>query len=151
LSQEVLIRKATHQDIPELYQLMIEYIVDFYKQPRPDEGELKGLIEHLLKNPSSGQQFVAELDGGLVGFATLYFTFSTLRVKRQAVLNDLFVNADIRGKKVGEKLFQHCLDYIRENGFCSMTWETAKDNVAAQSLYNKMGGEISPWLFYEIS
>lgn len=151
MSQEVLIRKATHQDIPELYQLMIGYIVDFYKQPKPKEEELKGLIEHLLNNPASGLQFVAELEGQLVGFATLYFTFSTLRVKRQAVLNDLFVKPDIRGKKVGEKLFQTCLQYIRENGFCSMSWETAKDNVVAQSLYNKMGGELSPWFFYEIS
>jgi len=151
MSQEVFIRKATQQDITQLYPLMIEYIVDFYEQPKPKEEELKGLMEHLLNNPASGLQFVAEFEGKLVGFATLYFTFSTLRVKRQAVLNDLFVKADIRGKKVGEKLFLTCLQYIRENGFCSMTWETAKDNVVAQSLYNKMGGEISPWLFYEIS
>jgi len=150
MNQEVLIRKATHQDIPELYQLMIEYIVDFYKEPKPAEEDLKGLIEHLLTNTASGLQFVAEHGGRLVGFATLYFTFSTLRVKRQAILNDLFVKVGIRGQKIGEKLFQTCLEYIRENGFCSMTWETAQDNVVAQSLYKKMGGEISPWLFYEI-
>nr|WP_283249458.1 GNAT family N-acetyltransferase [Bacillus sp. FJAT-49736] len=146
-----MIRQATRQDINELYELMLEYIVDFYKQSKPDEAELKGLIEHLIDQPASGLQFVAELDGVLVGFATLYFTFSTLRVKRAAVLNDLFVKTEIRGKQVGEKLFQTCLQYIRDNGFCSMTWETAKDNLVAQSLYNKMGGEISPWVFYEIS
>jgi ribosomal protein S18 acetylase RimI-like enzyme len=151
LSQNVIVRQATNQDILELYKLITEYIVDFYKQPMPDESELKGLIQHLLENPSVGLQFVAEFDGQLVGFATLYFTFSTLRVKKQAILNDLYVKSDIRGKRVGEKLFQACLHYIRENDFCSMTWETAKDNKVAQSLYNKMGGEISPWLFYEIS
>ncbi|MDF2904077.1 MAG: GCN5-related N-acetyltransferase, partial [Bacillus sp. (in: firmicutes)] len=77
--------------------------------------------------------------------------FSTLKVKKQAILNDLYVVPNARGKKVGEKLFQNSLDYIRENDFSSMTWETAKDNVVAQSLYNKMGGELSEWLFYEIS
>nr|WP_236619641.1 GNAT family N-acetyltransferase [Bacillus sp. 1NLA3E] len=130
---------------------MKQYIVDFYKQPEPKENELIGLINYLLKNPSSGLQFVAEENGELLGFTTLYFTFSTLKVKKQAILNDLYVVPYARGKKVGEKLFQTSLDYIRENDFSSMTWETATDNVVAQSLYNKMGGELSEWLFYEIS
>jgi GNAT superfamily N-acetyltransferase len=150
MQSTIQVRQADSKDITELYGLMREYIVDFYNQPEPSEGELKGLIHHLLENPSSGVQFVAEENGRLIGFATLYFTFSTLKVKRQAILNDLFVHRDVRGKKVGETLFKTCLDYIRKHGFAGMTWETAKDNVAAQALYKKMGGEISKWVVYEI-
>jgi ribosomal protein S18 acetylase RimI-like enzyme len=98
-----------------------------------------------------GIQFVAEQDGKLLGFTTLYFSFSTLQVKRMAILNDLFVIPEARGQKLGEKLFQTCLSYIRENDFAYMTWKTAKDNLVAQSLYNKMGGQLSEWLVYEIS
>ncbi|GHI00374.1 GNAT family N-acetyltransferase [Neobacillus kokaensis] len=144
------IRRAVQQDVNNLYKLMRDYIVDFYQRPEPNEAELKGLIQHLLENPSSGLQFVAEENGKLIGFTTLYFTFSTLNVKRQAKLNDLFVAPGSRGKKVGEKLFQTCLEYIRANHFSGMTWETAKDNHTAQALYKKMGGEVSDWLFYEI-
>ncbi|WP_041580340.1 GNAT family N-acetyltransferase [Bacillus sp. 1NLA3E] len=151
LSNDLLIRPVLNQEVSKLYKLMKQYIVDFYKQPEPKENELIGLINYLLKNPSSGLQFVAEENGELLGFTTLYFTFSTLKVKKQAILNDLYVVPYARGKKVGEKLFQTSLDYIRENDFSSMTWETATDNVVAQSLYNKMGGELSEWLFYEIS
>ncbi|MFT4413651.1 N-acetyltransferase family protein [Fredinandcohnia humi] len=150
MSNDICIRPATIHDILELYKLMRQYIVDFYKRPEPDENELTGLIEHLLTTPSSGLQYVAEENGSLIGFSTLYFTFSTLSVKRQAILNDLFVIPEARGKKVGELLFKENLDYIRENNFASMTWETAKDNVVAQSLYKKMGGTISEWLVYEI-
>ncbi|MED4206511.1 GNAT family N-acetyltransferase [Neobacillus mesonae] len=144
------IRPAVNHDTNQLYELMRQYIVDFYQRPEPREIELKGLIQHLQENPSSGLQFVAEENGELIGFATLYFTFSTLNVKRQAVLNDLFVQPNARGKKVGEKLFQTCLDYVRANHFAGMTWQTAKDNTTAQTLYKKMGGEISDWFFYEI-
>ncbi|AGK52863.1 GCN5-related N-acetyltransferase [Bacillus sp. 1NLA3E] len=151
MSNDLLIRPVLNQEVSKLYKLMKQYIVDFYKQPEPKENELIGLINYLLKNPSSGLQFVAEENGELLGFTTLYFTFSTLKVKKQAILNDLYVVPYARGKKVGEKLFQTSLDYIRENDFSSMTWETATDNVVAQSLYNKMGGELSEWLFYEIS
>jgi len=150
-TDSVSIRPATAEDTRQLHDLMIQYIVDFYKRPRPDERELDKLIGHLLENPSAGLQFVAEKDGTLVGFATLYFSFSTLQVKRTAVLNDLFVAASARGHKVGERLFRACLTYIREQGFAYMTWETAKDNTVAQSLYNKMGGHVSTdWLVYEI-
>jgi GNAT superfamily N-acetyltransferase len=130
---------------------LLKFIVDFYKRPQPNEEELKKLIDHLIDNPSSGLQFVAEHDGKFLGFTTLYFSFSTLQIKKVAILNDLFVLQEARGEKLGEKLFQTCLSYIRENDFAYMTWETAKDNLVSQSLYKKMGGQLSEWLVYEIS
>lgn len=147
---EIIYRNVEERDIPELFDLMTQYIVDFYKKPAPDEKELKNLIQHLLEHPDAGLQFVAEKEGQLLGFATLYFTFSTLQVKRAAILNDLFIKGSARGEKVGEQLFKKCLSFIRENDFAYMTWETAKDNFAAQGLYNKMGGQQSDWLVYEI-
>ena len=147
---ELIIRTAEERDIPKLYLLMTQYIVDFYKKPEPNEAELKNLIQHLLDHPESGLQFIAEKEGEMVGFATLYYTFSTLQVKRAAILNDLFVSADARGYRAGEQLFKKCLSHIRENNFAYMTWETAKDNYIAQGLYNKMGGKQSDWLVYEI-
>lgn len=148
--EELTIRPAEERDIQGLYHLMTQYIVDFYKKPEPNEAELKNLIQHLLDHPESGMQFVAEADGEIVGFATLYYTFSTLQVKRAAILNDLFVSARARGQRAGEKLFTKCLAHIRKNNFAYMTWETAKDNYIAQSLYNKMGGKQSDWMVYEI-
>lgn len=147
---DLVIRPAVQEDVPLLYSLMNAYITDFYQQKEPEEKELKELIRHLLSNPAAGLQFVAEANGKLVGFATLYFTFSTLQVKKQAILNDLFVIPEVRGRKIGEQLFQTCLNKIRENDYCSMIWETGKDNLVAQSLYKKMGGEQSDWLYYEI-
>lgn len=146
----IQIRISMEKDIPQLSNLMMQYIVDFYQRPRPDEEALRQLIQHIQCNPSSGLQFVAEQNGKLIGFATLYFAFSTLQVKRTAILNDLFVVPDVRGKKAGEQLFRACLSYIRESDFAYMTWETSKDNHAAQSLYNKMGGMVSDWLVYEM-
>jgi GNAT superfamily N-acetyltransferase len=66
-------------------------------------------VNHLLDNSLSGLQFVVEKNGRLLGFATLYFFFSTLQVKKSAILNDLFILPDARGQKLGEKLFQTCL------------------------------------------
>ncbi|CAG9606386.1 GNAT family N-acetyltransferase [Pseudoneobacillus rhizosphaerae] len=150
LLNNITIRPINKADIQQLQVLMLQYIVDFYQRPRPDDEELINLINHLIENPSIGLQFVAERNGELIGFATLYFTFSTLQVKKAAILNDLYVTEKGRGQKIGEQLFQCCLSHIRENEFAYMTWETAKDNLIAQGLYNKLGGKISDWLVYEI-
>ncbi|WP_251029258.1 MULTISPECIES: hypothetical protein [unclassified Bacillus (in: firmicutes)] len=47
----VNIRPAVKTDIPQLLDLMYQYIVDYYKCPRPSERSLKNLINHLLENP----------------------------------------------------------------------------------------------------
>ncbi|MGD8191761.1 N-acetyltransferase family protein [Brevibacillus ginsengisoli] len=145
------IRKLEKQDLPQLLPLMYEYIVDFYQCPRPDEQALEKLVHHLLDHPWEGIQFVAETaEQELVGFATLYFTFNTLEAKRMAFLYDLFVSPSIRGQKIGEKLFEACLAYIRENDYSHMIWETAHDNAVAQALYDKMGAKKAVWLNYEM-
>lgn len=147
---ERTIRPAEARDTDQLVPLMYQYI-DFYQRPRPEESALRLFIASLQEDPSSGIQFVAEQGGTLVGFATLYFTFSTLQLKRAAIMNDLFVTSSERGSRIGEGLFQACLEHVRANGYAYMTWETAQDNIAAQSFYDKMGGHRSDWLVYEIS
>jgi len=147
---EKMIRPVMKEDLPQIVPLMLSYIVDFYKRPNPGETAVRKLVQRLLDHPDHGIQFIAEEEGTILGFATLYFTFSTLQVKRAAILNDLFVHADARGRKIGGSLFKHCLQYIRDHSFAYMQWETAKDNHVAQALYNKMGGHVSDWLVYEI-
>ncbi|ERI11206.1 acetyltransferase, GNAT family [Aneurinibacillus aneurinilyticus ATCC 12856] len=147
----VTIRPVTKADLPQLLELMHQYIVDFYQSPDPGKEALTKLVTHLIDEPSSGIQFVAETEAHrLAGFATLYFTFNTLEAKRMAFLYDLFVVPSTRGQKIGEKLFQTCLSYIRGNNYSHMIWETAHDNHTAQALYDKMGAQKQVWLNYEI-
>ncbi|WNB92300.1 GNAT family N-acetyltransferase [Bacillus sp. NEB1478] len=147
------IRPAVKEDLDQLRALMFSYIVDFYKSKWPDSEKVDELIVHLLENPSTGKQFVAETeDGKLAGFATLYYSFSTTRVKKIAILNDLFVDSSFRGEGLGEELFQQVLAYTKNEGFAYMSWQTAAENKPAQALYSKMGGKnINPeWIHYEI-
>lgn len=145
------IRPVTRADLPRMIPLMLAYIVGFYKCPDPGEDAVQELIVHLLEHPEQGIQFVAQREGVLIGFATLYSSFSTLRVKRIAILNDLYVHGDARAQKVGETLFRHCLSYVREQQYVCMQWETTTDNQIAQRLYEKMGGQVIDHIFYELS
>ncbi|WP_347812664.1 GNAT family N-acetyltransferase [Tumebacillus sp. BK434] len=142
-------RQANAADQAALREMMLEYIVDFYQREAPPAAKLD-CLQAMLLSGDTGLQFVAEQDGAYQGFATLYFTYSTLRAERVVIMNDLYVREAYRGSGVAEKLFQACAAYTKENGFALMQWETAKDNSRAQRFYEKMGGEKGDWLNYSI-
>jgi GNAT superfamily N-acetyltransferase len=144
------VRRAERGDVPQLIPLMLAYIVDFYRQPTPPEEDLRALIDVLLER-KDGLQLVAEHDGTLIGFATLYFTWSTLRPGRRTVMNDLYVAEGSRGTDAATRLFEACREESRLLGANEMNWETAPDNRRAQAFYAKVGGRREEWLTYAIA
>ncbi|WNR44367.1 GNAT family N-acetyltransferase [Paenibacillus roseipurpureus] len=147
---QVMIREAVISDIPQLKNLMLAYIVDFYQYRQPEDEKLNALI-HVLLEQKDGIQFVAETeDGTLVGFATLYFSYSTLRAAKIAVMNDLFVIESERGQGAAAKLFAACKGYAARHHYAKLTWETAPDNLRARAFYDKMGGDQGHWLTYSV-
>jgi GNAT superfamily N-acetyltransferase len=146
---EILIRHPHADDRNDLSNLMFEYIVDFYKRPAPPAQRVHGLFE-MLQEGREGTQFIAERDGKLVGFATLYYTYSTLRAQKAAVMNDLYVVETERGTGAAAELFEACRKHVQDNGFAYMSWETAADNKRAQKFYDKMGGQAGDWITYSI-
>ncbi|MEW9699282.1 N-acetyltransferase family protein [Paenibacillus sp. SI8] len=148
---QVTIREATMQDVTPLKTLMLAYIVDFYEYRQPEDEKLNSLI-HTLLEQKEGLQFVAETEEGtLVGFATLYFTYSTLRASKIAIMNDLYVAAAERGQGAAAKLFAACKGYAARNGYANLSWTTHKENFRAHKFYDKMGGELGEWLSYSIN
>ncbi len=101
----LIIRCVEEDDMNQLTDLMYQYIVDFYKRPKPPIKNIHNLIDTLLEE-NRGIQFVAELDGKLLGFATLYFSFSTTKADKITVMNDLFVVEIARGTGVAQELFK---------------------------------------------
>ena len=146
---EILIRHPHMDDINQLRTLLYEYIVDFYKRPAPPAERVDGLIG-MLQEGRDGTQFVAERDGQLVGFATLYYTYSTLSAARAAIMNDLYVVEVERGTGTAAELFKACQGHVQDNGLAFMSWETAADNKRAQNFYDKMGGQAGDWITYSI-
>ena len=52
---------------------------------------------------------------------------------------DLYVDADVRGTGLGERLMGVAHDAARADGAKRVDLETAHDNVVGQSLYEKLG------------
>src|SRR5215213_8909774 len=88
LSRMSTIRKATIHDIDPLAELFDQYRVFYKKDPDIAAGTVF-LKERILREES--EIFIGEEeDGRLSGFVQLYPIFSSTRLKRLWLLNDLF-------------------------------------------------------------
>lgn len=144
------IDRVGEQDLGELLPLMRGYC-DFYEVD-PSDDALLGMSRALIADPErEGLQFIArEDDGTPIGFATVFWTWSTTIASRIAIMNDLFVAEAVRGRRVGEALIGACRDVAREHGVARLEWQTALDNHSGQALYDRVGGVRSQWFDYHV-
>ena len=147
----MIVERATEQDLDALLALMRAYC-DFYAVGPTDE-DLLALAQALLADPArEGIQFLArgEPGGTPIGFATVFWSWSTLSAGRLAVMNDLYVTEAARGTGAAEALIEACAQAAREHGARTLSWQTAKDNLRAQRVYERIGGQRSEWYDYEL-
>jgi GNAT superfamily N-acetyltransferase len=147
-----VISTVTEADLPDLLPLMRGYC-EFYEVD-PSDDALLAMSGELIADPAKeGLQLIARAeDGRAVGFATVFWTWSTLSASRIGVMNDLFVDADARGSGVAERLIEACAERCRERGVTQLDWTTAHDNLRAQSVYDRIGAQRDPrWLDYSLA
>jgi GNAT superfamily N-acetyltransferase len=150
MAAPAVIALVREEDLEDLLPLMRAYC-DFYEVAPSDEA-LLALSRALLADPErEGVQLLArDLRGRAVGFATVYWTWQTLAAARLAVMNDLFVAGHARGGGIAEALIEECRDLAAAHGATRLAWQTAKDNVRAQAVYDRVGGHRSEWIDYEL-
>jgi GNAT superfamily N-acetyltransferase len=147
-----VITTVTEDDLPELLPLMRGYC-DFYEVDPADE-ELLTMSRTLIADPElEGLQLIARDDEGrAVGFATIFWTWSTLSASRLGVMNDLFVSEGARGGGHADALIEKCAERCRARGATSLDWQTAHDNARAQAVYDRVGATRDErWLDYSLS
>jgi GNAT superfamily N-acetyltransferase len=145
------IEVVAETDLDALLPLLRGYC-DFY-EVEPTDGKLRELARSLIADrDGEGFQLLARDDlGRAIGFATVYWSWSTLTASRIAIMNDLFVGSDARGNGVAEALIEACRVRAGRRGATSLTWQTATDNLRAQKVYERVGGRQEVWLHYSLS
>ena len=134
------IKAATIDDLPGLARLFDQYRVFYEKEP---DLKAAGIFLSERIKRSESVIFVADSDGGeLIGFVQLYQVFSSTRMKRLWLLNDLFVEEKFRGKGISAGLIEQPKKLCRETGACGLILETAKSNHIGNALSPKTGFQL---------
>jgi GNAT superfamily N-acetyltransferase len=136
----VTIRRATNADISQVANLFDAYRVFYGKTS--DVRSAHAFISERMHSTES-VIFVADDHGTLAGFTQLYPLFSSVRMKKLWLLNDLFVDPKFRGKGLSIQLLDAAKQLCRDSGACGMYLETAKSNDIGNTLYPRAGFKLN--------
>lgn len=140
------VRIATKKDLNLIAELFNAYRI-FYKKESDIEGA-KVFLNDRLTLEDSAIYVYEDPDGELLGFVQLYPLFSSTRMKKLWLLNDLFVNATHRGKGVSIQLINKAKELVEKSNACGMFLETGKNNLIGNNLYPKVGFELNTYANY---
>jgi GNAT superfamily N-acetyltransferase len=149
MPNEIEIAPIAAEEFEELLPLIAAY-QRFYEVEEIDEERNRAFFRRFLAPSEDGLLLGARSDGRLVGYACLYWHFSSLEAVEAVLMNDLYVTEQARGQGVGRALIEASAEVARERGTPILEWSTAPDNHTAQRLYDSTGAKRSEWSSYEL-
>ncbi|WP_232824775.1 GNAT family N-acetyltransferase [Algibacillus agarilyticus] len=142
-----MIETVSKTNLPEVLPLIRQYQA-FYNVADISDEKNAAFFSQFNNASPLGCQFIAREHNEVVGFATVYFSFTSTITAKVAVLNDLYIQPHHRGKGIGRQLVDYCHQYAKDKGAARLQWVTAPDNEPAKRLYDSLNTTQSTWLFY---
>ncbi|HTA64560.1 MAG TPA: GNAT family N-acetyltransferase [Xanthomonadaceae bacterium] len=132
----VAVRRAGANDLDALASLF-----DAYRQFYQQASDVAGARAYLGERIALGESvlLIAGDEAQAAGFVQLYPLFSSVRMGRVWVLNDLYVTPAARRMGVARALLDASTEFARERGALGLQLETGQDNHSAQALYRDAG------------
>ena len=133
-----LIRAAVPSDVPVLLQLVRE-LAAYEREPDAVEATAADLHRALFEEHTASCHVAQDDDGGVVGFALWYVTFSTWKGRPGLWLEDLFVRPSARGSGLGTALLRALAAVCLERGYPRFEWWVLDWNASAIGFYRSLG------------
>ena len=143
-----MVRRAQAGDIPRILELLVQVDMvhhngrpDLFKGPatKYDAVELAGI----LKDEKAPVFVYVDDDGRVAGHAFCVHKQvvgdHVLTDVRTLYIDDICVDEAYRGKGVGRALYEHVLDYARNEHFYNVTLNVWSCNPGAVKFYESMG------------
>ena len=142
-----MIREIQLKDKDQWKKLYRGY-ADFYKAEINDKI-LQTVWGWLNDNKHELQGIVYEVNNKIVALAHFRRMPRPLKGQDICFLDDLFVDPQHRGQKIGEKLINRIREISKSRGWSLVRWITRDDNLRAKSLYDRIS-EKTNWDVYEL-
>jgi len=129
---------ATEDDVPALSELL-GVLFQQEAEFRPDPERQSAGLRAILGRADVGQVLVLRDGPAAVGMVSLLFLPSTALGGRVALLEDMVVQPNTRGRGAGARLLHAAIEFARSVGCRRVTLLTDADNAAAQRFYGRHG------------
>ena len=142
-NKNIIIREADSGDIDNICRLLAvlfeqeaEFEPDFVKQKRG--------VSEIVSDPHKGVILIMEESGCIVGCVSLLFLVSTALGGKAAILEDMVIEPEARGRGLGSQLLKKAIYCANELGCLRITVLTDKGNKVSRKLYENFGFKQSP-------
>jgi len=106
-------------------------------------GKIRSTVEDFRRHgfgpDAAFATLIAEVDGAFAGVCLSFPIFSTWLGRPGVYVQDLYVEARFRGRKVGEALLRAVAAQARARGAAYLRLSVDADNAGAQSFYERLG------------
>lgn len=139
------IRPATADDAPAIWGLVRE-LAEYEQLSHAVDGDAASLAAALGGPRPSVEALAAVADGGIVGYALFFATFSTFRARAGIWMEDLYVTPAWRGRGVGRALLAEVAAVADRRGCARLEWSVLDWNEPAIGFYRGLGaGLLDDW------
>lgn len=135
----ITIKTATIDDLESVTSLFDAYRV-FYRKESDFESASTFIKERITNNESI--IYVAFSGDQAIGFTQLYPIFSSTRMKRVWLLNDLYIDKNHRGKGISKMLLEKSKQLAKDTSAAAVILETEKTNIIGNQLYPSAGFKL---------
>lgn len=133
--------------IPEDREIVIDMMRRFYNSPalitNGSEEIFANNVDSCLKNSPYLEGFAFTVDGKVVGYGMLAKSFSTEFGSQCVWIEDIYIEADYRGKGIGSKFIQYVKNKYSDK---ILRLEAETDNKCALETYEKQGFKKLPYM-----
>ena len=150
-SVDFFIRPATREDIATILTF-IKQLAEYEKLAHEVVATEEQLQATLLGEHPSAEVIIAEYQNIAVGFALFFTNYSTFLAKPGIYLEDLYVQADMRGRGFGKKLLAHLAGIAVERDCGRLDWWVLDWNQPAKDFYLSLDAEpMDGWTVNRLS
>ncbi len=128
---------ATDDAVERILAFMRDfYAIDGYPF---DEHIAHTVLTDLIHTPAFGRVWLIQVDETPIGYLVLTLGYSLEYHGRTALIDELYIQADQRGKGIGTQVMAFVEEVCRELDAHAMHLEVERGNIAGQRLYRKAG------------
>lgn len=134
---EITFKPAEAIHINLLIEMMRELYA--YDQTAFDEQAHRSALRQLLADASFGRVYLMEADGDVVGYIVLTLSFSLEYHGRDALIDEIYVREEYRGRGIGTRGLEFIEGICRELDVKALHLAVERANTNAQAVYRRAG------------
>lgn len=138
VASTVGIRCATADDIPAIHRLLSELAQTTGLPHKFVSGEAD-LQRYGFGDAPMFEALLAERDGGAIGLALFFYTYSSWRGEPGIYIQDLVVSEQARGLGLGRRLIAAAVSHASRHGATHLRLSVEHDNEQAIGFYKSLG------------